>query len=111
LKKVNIEFNEKDEGDDEVIEDIRKDPDVPVEANEKTHEPKLLYETKKLKGFFNTEASRIVKSLKSGNQIILHKSDISIMMLEGPMEPGSLDEAYNHSDLVSTTKWRSSNNK
>jgi hypothetical protein len=33
------------------------------------------------------------------------------MMLEGPMEPVSFDEAYNHSDLDSRTKWRSAINK
>jgi hypothetical protein len=33
------------------------------------------------------------------------------MMLEGPMESGSFDEAYNHSDLESRTKWRSAMDK
>jgi hypothetical protein len=38
--------------------------------------------------------------------MILDQNDITIMMLEVPMEPGSFDEAYNHSDLDSRTKWR-----
>ena len=34
-----------------------------------------------------------------------------MMMLEGPMEPVSFDEAYNHSDLDSRAKWRSTIDK
>jgi hypothetical protein len=49
-----------------IIEEIRKEPDAPVDAQEKSPEPKLLYEIKKLQGWFNPKASRIVKSLKSG---------------------------------------------
>ena len=61
---------------------------------------------KKLQGWFNPEASRIVETLKSGRKMILVQADIAMMMLEGPMEPVSSDEAYNHSDPDSRTKWR-----
>jgi hypothetical protein len=61
---------------------------------------------KKLQRWFNPEASRIVESMKSGWEIILYQADIAIMILEGPMEPGSFDEAFNHSDFDSRTKWR-----
>jgi hypothetical protein len=54
---------------------------------------------------------RIVESSQSGREIILYQSGIAMMMLEGPMEPGSFDGAYNHSDLDSKTKWRSAISK
>jgi hypothetical protein len=47
---------------------------------------------KKLQGWFNPEALRIFESLKSERGMILDQSDIAMMMLEGPMEPGSFDK-------------------
>jgi hypothetical protein len=61
---------------------------------------------KKPQGRFSPEALRIVESMKSGRYMILDQSDIAIMMLEGPKDSGSFDEAHNHSDLYSRTKWR-----
>jgi hypothetical protein len=55
--------------------------------------------------------SKINQSLKSGRDMILDQADIAMMILEGPMEPGNFDEAYNHSDLDSRTKWRSAIDK
>jgi hypothetical protein len=66
---------------------------------------------KKVQGLFNPEVSRIDESLKSGRDIILDQARIEMMMLEGPMEPGSFDEAFNHSDLDSRIKWRSAIDK
>jgi hypothetical protein len=34
----------------------------------------------------------------------LDQFDITMMMIEDPMEPRSFDEAFNHSDLDSRTK-------
>jgi hypothetical protein len=39
---------DEDVDEDEVIEEIRKEPDSPVNAEEKSLEPKLLYKMKKL---------------------------------------------------------------
>jgi hypothetical protein len=66
---------------------------------------------KQLKGCFITEAPRIVEPLKSGREIILDQDDITMMMLEGYMEPESFDEVYNHSDIDSRTKLRSAIDK
>jgi hypothetical protein len=63
-----------------VIEEIRKESDAPVNAEEKSSEPKLLYEIKKLQGWFNPEASKI-ESLIPGRAMILGQADILIMML------------------------------
>jgi hypothetical protein len=60
----------------------------------------------KLQEWLNPEASRIVESLKSVRQMILYQAKIAMMTLEGPMEPGSFDEAYNHSVLDSRAKWK-----
>jgi hypothetical protein len=43
--------------------------------------------------------------------MILDQVGIAMMMVEGPMEPGNFDEAYNHSDLDSKAKWRSTIDK
>ena len=43
--------------------------------------------------------------------MILDQGDIAMRMLEGPMEPVSFGEAYNHSDLDSRDKWRSAIDK
>jgi hypothetical protein len=61
---------------------------------------------KKINGWFNPEASRIIESLKSGRGMILDQAEIPMMMLEGSMEPGSDDEGFNNSDLDSRPKWR-----
>jgi hypothetical protein len=66
---------------------------------------------KKIKGWFNSEASRIIKSLKSVREMILDQADTTMMMLEGPIELESFDGVYNLSDLDSRTKWRSSMDK
>jgi hypothetical protein len=73
---------------------------------EKNPEPKLLYEMKKLQGWFNPKASIIFGSLKSRREIILDQADISMKMLEGLMKPGIFDEDYNYSDLDSRIKWK-----
>jgi hypothetical protein len=65
----------------EVVEEFRKEPDESVDTEEKSHDPKLLNEMKKLKLWFNPEASRIVESLKLGREMILDHSDITMMML------------------------------
>jgi hypothetical protein len=44
---------------------IRKEPGAPVDSEKKIPEPKLLYYMKKLQGWFNHEASRIVESSMS----------------------------------------------
>jgi hypothetical protein len=49
-----------DEDEDEVIKEIRKEPDGPVDSEEKSLESKFLYEMKKIQGWFNPEASRIL---------------------------------------------------
>jgi hypothetical protein len=82
VEEVNNKFDEQDEDENEVIEEIRKEPDEPADSEEKSPEPKLLYEMKKLQGWFNPEASRIVETLKSGREMILDQSEIAIMMLE-----------------------------
>ena len=56
--KNNNEIDEQDE--DELIEEVRKEPDAPVETEEMIPKPKLLSQMKKLQGWFNPEASRIV---------------------------------------------------
>jgi hypothetical protein len=109
VEEFNNEINEQDE--DELIEEIRKEPDAPVDDEEKSPKPKLLNRMKKLQGWFNPEASRIFERLKSGREMILDQVDIAMMMLEGPMEPASFDEAFNDSDLDSRTKWRSAIDK
>jgi hypothetical protein len=38
--------------------------------------------------------------------VILDHADIETVMLEGPMETGSFDEAFNHYDLNSRPEWR-----
>ena len=108
-EEVNTEIDEQDE--DEFIEEVRKEPDAPVDTEERSPKPKLLSQMKKLQGWFNPEASRIVETLKSGREMILDQADIAMMMLEGPMEPVSFDEAFNHSELESRVKWRSAINK
>ena len=108
-EEVNAEIDEQDE--DELIEEVRKEPDTPVDTEERSTKPKLLSQMKKLQGWFNPEASRIVETLKSGREMILDQADIAMMMLEGPMEPVSFDEAFNHSELESRVKWRSAINK
>jgi hypothetical protein len=37
--------------------------------------------------------------------MILNQVDIEMMMLEGQMKSGSIDKAFNHSDLDSRIKW------
>jgi hypothetical protein len=61
VEEVNNKFDEQDEDADEVVEEIRNEPDAPVDSEEKIHETKLLHEIKKLQGWFNPEASRIVE--------------------------------------------------
>ena len=90
-EEVNNEIDEQDE--DELIEEVRKEPDAPVDTEERSPKPKLLSQMKKLQGWFNPEASRIVETLKSGREMILDQADIAMMRLEGSMEPVSLDEA------------------
>jgi hypothetical protein len=43
--------------------------------------------------------------------MILGQADIAMKMLKVSMELGSFDEAHNHSDLDSRTKWRSAIDK
>jgi hypothetical protein len=111
VEEVNNIFDYQDEDEDEVIKEFKKEPDAPVDAEEKSPEPKLLYEMKKLQGRFNPEASRVVESLKSVREMIIDQADIEMMIVESPMKPGSFDDSYNHSDLNSRTKWRSAINK
>jgi hypothetical protein len=112
FEAVNNKFNNQDEDEDKVIEEIRKEPDETVDAEEKSPEPKILYEMKKIQGWFNPEASRIDESLKSRRKMILDRADIAVRMIEGPMERANFDEAYyNHSDLDSRTKWESAIDK
>jgi hypothetical protein len=111
FEAINNKFNNQDEDEDEFIEEIRKEPDETVDAEEKSPEPKILYEMKKLQGWFNPEASRIDELLKSRSKMILDRADIAVRMIESPMEPASFDEAYNHSDLDSRTKWESAIDK
>jgi hypothetical protein len=110
-KQDEDEDEDEDEDKAKVIEKFRKDPDTTVDSEEKSPDPKFLYEMKKLQGWFNPEASRIVESLKSGREKIINQDELTMMMLEGPMEPGSSDEAYNHSDLDSRAIWRSNTDK
>jgi peptidoglycan hydrolase CwlO-like protein len=49
VEEVNSEFNEQDEDEDEVIEEIKKMSDEPVDDDEKIPEPKLLYKMKKIR--------------------------------------------------------------
>jgi hypothetical protein len=74
-------------------------------AEKKNQKSKCLCEMKKIRGWFNPEASRMVETLKPGREIILDLADITMMMLEVPMEPRNFDEAFNHSVLDSRTKW------
>jgi hypothetical protein len=48
---------------------------------------------KKLWGWFNLEVSRIVKSFKSGREMILDQNEITVMILEVPMKSENFDEA------------------
>jgi hypothetical protein len=45
---------------------------------------------KELQIWFNPEVLRVIESLKSGREMILDQADIAMMMLEGPVEAGSL---------------------
>jgi hypothetical protein len=89
ILKVNIELDEQDE--DELVEEIKKESDAPVDAEEKIPKPMFLYEVEELQGRFDPEVSMIVEILG---------------ILGGPLEAGSIDEAYHHSDIDSRTKWR-----
>jgi hypothetical protein len=97
--------------EDEFIEEIRKETDTPVYSEEKSPEPNLLYEMKELQGCFNSEASRMLETLKSVREMILDQAYIAIKVLYGSIEPGIVDKVFNPSDLDSRTKGRSAIDK
>jgi hypothetical protein len=43
--------------------------------------------------------------------MIINQADITMMMLEGPMESETFDDVYNHSDRDSRAKWRNDTDK
>jgi hypothetical protein len=49
--------------------------------------------------------------LKSGRETNLDQAEVTIMILEGSMEPGISDEALNQPGLDSRTIWRSVTDK
>ena len=67
---------------------------------------KVLNEMKKLQDWFNPDASRIVDASNSGRKMILDQADIALTRLEGPKEPVSFDEVFNHPDMDSRDKCR-----
>ena len=60
-KKVEEVNNEQDE--DELIEEIRKEPHASIDAEEKSPKSKLLNQMKKLQGWLNPESLRIVETI------------------------------------------------
>jgi hypothetical protein len=73
----------------------------------KTPKTKLLNEMKHLQVWFNSIASRNV-SVKIRKQDDLDQTDNELLMPKGPDEPISVDEGFNHPDLDSMTKCKSS---
>ena len=67
---------------------------------------KVIREMKKLQGWFNPDASRVVESSNSGREPIVDQADIAFMMMEQPKEPGTFNEAFNHSEEDVRLKWR-----
>jgi hypothetical protein len=67
---------------------------------------KVIREMKKLQGWFNPDASRVVDSSNSGREPIVDQADISFMTVEQPKEPGTFNEAFNHSEENVRLKWR-----
>jgi hypothetical protein len=67
---------------------------------------KVIREMKKLQGWFNPDASRVVESSNFGRELIVDQADTAFMMVEQPKEPGTFNEAFNHSKEDVRLKWR-----
>ena len=103
--------------DPESEKDDEIDDDDSILANTKAQETveqdkkkdkgsKVIREMKKLQGWFNPDASRVVESSNSGREPIVDQADIAFMMMEQPKEPGTFNEAFNHPEEDVRLKWR-----
>jgi hypothetical protein len=103
--------------DPESEKDDEIDDDDSILANTKAQETveqdkkkdkgsKVIREMKKLQGWFNPDASRVVESSNSGREPIVDQADIAFMTVEQPKEPGTFNEAFNHPEEDVRLKWR-----
>jgi hypothetical protein len=72
---------------------------------------KVIRERKKLQGWFNPDASRVVELSNSGREPIVDQADIAFMKVEQPKEPGTFNAAFNHSEEDVRLKWREASHK
>jgi hypothetical protein len=100
--------------DPEIEKDDEIDNDDPILANTKAQGTveqdkkkdkgsKVIREMKKLQGWFNPDASRVVESSSSGREPII---DIAFLTVEQPKESGTFNEAFNHSEEDVRLTWR-----
>jgi Reverse transcriptase (RNA-dependent DNA polymerase) len=61
---------------------------------------------KQLESSFNPEASKIVKDIELGRDIILDQANIALFSGNFQLEPSTLDQAWNHADPKDQDNWR-----
>ena len=112
VKEAHNNQNDADFEDDDSIIDYDTKAKESVEGDkEQDTNPKADIEMKKLQGWFNPEASRIIEASKSGREPIVYQSGTALMMLKQPQEPNTFDEAINHPEEDARLKWREATHK
>ena len=100
--------SEKDDeiDDDDSILANTKAKETVEQDKKKDKGSKVIREMKKLQGWFNPDASRVIESSDSGREPIVDPADTAFMMVEQPQEPGTFDEAFNHPEEDVRLIWR-----
>jgi hypothetical protein len=67
---------------------------------------KVYRQLKQLESSFNPKASKIVKDIELGRDIILDQANIALFSGSIQVEPTTFDQAWNHADLKDRDNWR-----
>jgi hypothetical protein len=67
---------------------------------------KVYRQLKQLESSFNPEASKIVKDIEEGWDIILDQANIALLRGNIQVEPTTFDQAWNHADPKDRDNWR-----
>jgi Reverse transcriptase (RNA-dependent DNA polymerase) len=67
---------------------------------------KVYWQLKRLESSFNPEASKILKDIEQGRDIILDQGNIALFSGNIQDEPTTFDQAWNHADPKDRDNWR-----
>ena len=78
--------NDSDDDDESILDVNARDKESSEGDEKKDTNPKIIREMKKLQGWFNPDASRMVETSKSGRDLIVEQADIALMIPQGTQD-------------------------